>query len=347
MKKILSLIPILIILHVNLFGQDVHFTQLNSAPLMTNPALTGAFSANHRIIVNYRSQWRNVTDSYITYGLSYDLGFLKKELKRSFLALGIQFFNDQSGDIKLGLTHINLSIAYHLSANMHNVLAVGLQGGWYEKRLNVKNMIFGNQYDASSLGGYNPALPHGESMPFINIDYGDFSAGILWSYNSRKSTVNTPETKKVSVGLALFHINRPRQTFSNSLTERLYMKFAYHINSSIGFKNSRFFLLPSTAGFFQGPTYDVVFGNLFGVRLKKISYYTDFNPETSIAIGAHYRIKDAIIIMGQLDWKNFLFCLSYDINTSKLYNASKGAGGFEVSIRFMAPVSNAGKKNLY
>jgi len=346
MKRIFCSI-LLITISVSVFGQDNHFTQFNNTPMMINPALTGAFRANNRVIATYRGQWKSFTKAYMTFGVSYELSFLKKRLKTSFLSLGIQFLNDQSGDINLGQTQILVSAAYHLGVNPHNMIVAGLQGGWGQRRLLADKMIFGSQYDPNYPDGFNPSLPTNETMPFVNIDYGDFSAGLLWHYNSKKSTVNTPETKKFTMGMAVFHINRPKQTFSNLLTDRAYMKFVFHAHSSIGFKNSIFSIQPSAFCAFQGPTSDIVFGNLFCFRLNTISYYTNYNPETFLALGAYYRVNDAIIAMVQLDWKSFLLGLSYDINISKLSNASNSAGGFEATLRYMFPIATAGDKNLY
>jgi len=351
MKKIIHTL-IIIIFSYTVSAQDMHFSQFNNTPMLTNPALTGAFAGNHRIIANFRSQWKSVTKAYTTYGLSYDVGFLKKKLKSSFLAVGIQVFNDQSGDVNLGVTEVKLTAAYHLGINPNNMLAVGLQTGWGQRRTTISNMIYGSQYDPFSPGGYNPALPTNETSPFVNIDYGDFSAGILWHYNSKKSTVNTPETKKVTAGLAVFHINRPRQTYyyypiANDNTFRERMKFVFHLNSSIGFSGSKISLQPSAAAFIQGEAYDILLGSLFSYRIGNSSYYTKFNPETFIGIGGYYRVGDAVVLMAQLDWKNFLLGLSYDINISKLSNVSNGGGGFEVSLRYSPTVATAGNKNLY
>ncbi|MEA3446080.1 MAG: type IX secretion system membrane protein PorP/SprF, partial [Bacteroidota bacterium] len=55
------------------WAQDIHFSQFMSAPLMTNPANTGNFNGNYRLVNNFRSQWVSFADpGYNTVSLSFD-----------------------------------------------------------------------------------------------------------------------------------------------------------------------------------------------------------------------------------------------------------------------------------
>jgi type IX secretion system PorP/SprF family membrane protein len=346
MKKFFSFITALLIT-ANIIAQDIHFSQFINAPLTLNPALAGAFNADHRIITNYKSQWRNIAHSYMTYGLSYDMGILKGKLNGGILGLGIQLFNDQSGVNKMGLTQANVSLAYHLPVNHHNLITAGIQGGFGQRRIDQSNMQWDNQYDPNAIDGYNSSLPSGETMGVKSKSYGDISAGMLWSYNSQVNTLTSNEGKKVTAGIALFHINRPKQAFSELADSKLYMKIALHVNAFIGFQNSNFAVLPSGVWYNQGPSNYIVFGSLFRYRLIDPSKFTGFISETALAIGCHYRWGDAVIISGQFEWKNFLLGISYDVNISELTSASKGAGGLEVALRYVTPLFSAKNKSLY
>jgi hypothetical protein len=57
--------------------------------------------------------------------------------------------------------------------------------------------------------------------------------------------------------------------------------------------------------------------------------------ETAVSLGGFYRIKDAFIIAANMDYRNFNVGLSYDINTSKLREATNRRGGFEISIIYI------------
>ena len=43
-------------------AQDIHFTQWMFSPLNLNPAETGRFDGDYRVVGNYRSQWGAVME---------------------------------------------------------------------------------------------------------------------------------------------------------------------------------------------------------------------------------------------------------------------------------------------
>lgn len=344
-KTILTVVCFFLLFKI--IAQDIHFSQFNNTPLLLNPALTGAFDANHRIIGNYKSQWRNVDRAYLTYGFSYDMGILKGKLGGGLLGLGLQFFNDHGGINKMNLTQANVSVAYHLPLNKKNFLTAGIQGGWGQRRIDESKMQWDNQYDPSSPDGFNPALPSGEQLQFMNKNFGDFSAGLLWSFNSNAEASLKNDAKKVQAGVALFHVNRPKQSLFNLEESKLYMKIVVHVNSFIGFSNSSFSLQPSAVWYNQGPSNYILFGSYFRYRLNEASKYTNFVSETAFALGCHYRYGDAVIIGGQFEWKNFMLGVSYDVNVSGFTKATKGAGGMEIALRYITPLFSKDNKSLF
>jgi type IX secretion system PorP/SprF family membrane protein len=346
MKKLIIAI-IIAAFGSSLSAQDIHFSQFNNTPLTINPALTGAFNGSHRLIANYKSQWWSIDKTYLTYGLSYDLGILRNKMGGGFLGLGLQIYNDMAGVNKMGLTQENISLAYHLPLNKSNLLSVGLQSGFTQRRTDNANMEWASQYDPSFADGHNAALNSGEPMSFSNINYGEVSAGILYSFNKSSSTLSSSDNKKFQMGVALYHINRPKQTYFEGINKRLFMKMAVHMNAFIGFKNSNFALVPSAIWYRQGPCNEILAGTLFRFNLNGASHYTGFVRETALSIGGYYRVNDAVIAAVQFEWKNFLLGMTYDVNTSSLSSASKYAGGLEVSLRYQFPMPDVKNNALF
>jgi len=58
---------------------------------------------------------------------------------------------------------------------------------------------------------------------------------------------------------------------------------------------------------------------------------------TAVFLGGWIRSNDAMMITGGIEWKGLRLGLSYDYNTSSLKDASNGNGGFEISLRYIAP----------
>jgi len=346
MKKIIF--PIILSVLVSICAaQDIHFSQFNNAPLSLNPATTGAFNGSHRVIANYKSQWNSIDKTYLTYGLSYDAGLLRSQLNGGILGIGIQLFKDVSGINKMGLTQENISIAYHLPVNKHNLFSVGIQSGFSQRNIKSENMQWASQYDASSANGFNSALNSGEPMTFGNYNYGEVSAGLLWTYNKSTATLSSNDAKKFQMGLAVYHVNRPKQTYFDVLDKRLFMKMALHMNAHIGFKNTNFALVPSAVWYKQGPCNEILAGTLFRFGLNGASRYTGFVREAALSFGAFYRVNDAVIATSQFEWNNLLLCVSYDVNTSDLSGATKYAGGLEVALRYQFPLPDAKNNSLF
>jgi type IX secretion system PorP/SprF family membrane protein len=346
MKKTIILLVIALFVWTGSQAQDVHFSQFNNAPMIINPALTGAFNAEHRIIANYRSQWGTIAKPYTTYALSYDVGLLKGS-NTGFLGIGLQLFADKAGDLKMGIIQANLSIAYHLALNKNHFLTAGIQGGYSQRSINEAAMRWDSQYDPYSTDGYNSSLASNETMDFQSFGLADFSAGMLWTFNSNATNMTKNNAIKGNLGFAVFHINQPKKTFNDLMEKKMFIKYAIHTNILIGIPNTNMALVPSGMMYVQGPSREILAGMLFRFRLQEKSKYTNFVSETALSVGAHYRVGDAIIAEAQFEIKNWLIGVSYDVNVSKLSAASKSNGGLEIGLRYQTPIFKQSDKSLY
>ena len=107
----------------------------------------------------------------------------------------------------------------------------------------------------------------------------------------------------------------------------------------IGVGNSDLSLVPGLYYYRQGPASELLIGNLFQYKLLDDSKYTGFVQGAFIAGGVYYRGKDAAIAMAMFKVKTYCIGLSYDFNVSSLKSASKGRGGFEISLRYTNPAN--------
>jgi type IX secretion system PorP/SprF family membrane protein len=347
MKKISILLIICLMAWTGTRAQDVHFSQFYNSPLVINPALTGAFNAEHRVIANYRSQWANIGKGYTTYALSYDAALLKGTIDNGFLGAGLQFYADKAGELRMGIMQINASLAYHLGLSDNHFLTAGLQGGFSQRSISETDMQWDSQYNPLVENGFDPTLPSYETMDFKSYGVGDFSAGMLWTFSNGATNMASNDMVKGNVGLALFHINQPKKTFYDVMAKKMFMKFGLHSNVLVGIPNTNMSLVPSGMVFFQGPSREILLGSLFRFRLQEKSKYTNFVSETALSFGAHYRFGDALIATAILDIKNWSVGISYDVNTSKLTAASRSNGGLEVSVRYMTPIFKKTDKSLF
>ncbi len=342
MKKQISLISILsLIICVHSFAQDIHFSQFNESPLTLNPATTGAFKGEQRAIMNYKNQWTSIPDAYKTVSASFDSKILKRKIKTGYLAMGLVFFNDKAGEAQLSTTQANLSIAYHATINSNNILTGAIQGGFSQKNIDINSLEWDEQWEQGM--GYNSDKSSGETTDLKNFSYGDYSAGLLWSYFSEEAYMTSNNALKATFGMAMLHINEPKYSFYDIKEDKLNPKFAIHGNAFIGIRNTNLAIIPSALFLRQKKQQEISIGSMFRYMLKEESKYTKLVNGLAISFGGHYRLKDAFILESQFEIANWALGISYDINTSDFKTASNGRGGIELSLRYVNP--NPFRKN--
>lgn len=301
-------------------AQDIHYSQFNASPQNLNPAQAGLFDGDWRFVGNFRSQWSVIPVPYRTFSIATDTR-LNTKLKNDVPAVGLIINTDKSGDSKFTTTQILFSGAYikKLNKDSTHFVSLGIQPGITTKSFNVAALTFDNQYDGDA---YNASLASGENFPKTRMTYFDMGAGLgyLWKKNHRTL---------VNIGLSTLHINRPKQSFFNNDDIRLDMKTCLSGIAEFPIA-AQLDLLPTFMYQRQGKFQETVVG-LFGkYHLKPVNGMT-----TAVSLGGFYRMKDAFILVANMDYKNFNVGLSYDINTSKLIEATNRRGGFEISVIYI------------
>lgn len=323
------IIPLLFIGIIG-FSQDIHFSQFMNSSFLYNPGNTGLINGEHRILLNYRSQWGSIANPYTTYAFTYDTKAFKKETNKARMGIGLGAFKDVAGDTEFGTTSILLSSSAMLKLDEFHTLSVGLQGGIMQNSIN-SNMRWGNQYDGV---GYDAAIPSGEETTFNSNPFvGDFNAGMVWNYGTSDATIMTNDLFSAQAGISVNHLSRQRIKITN-YDESIYNRFTVHGKSFIGIKSTGYAVIPGFMWQKQGPSSEFVVGTYFRTKLKNESRYTGIFKESAVSFGLFYRYGDALIPKLGLEIFNFNLGVSYDVTTSAL----SGAGGLEVSLQYIVPV---------
>lgn len=335
------LIPVIIFFMSGVHAQDIHFSQFSMTPLLLNPAMAGA-NYEMEAILNYKAQWTGVVN-YKTFNASYDMRMGHKKGKNGFWGMGVNLFTDKAGDGKIGTTYGNINIAYHTFLNNTSMLGGGLYGGFGQRSVGDYNALtWGSQYDA---GAYNSTLPDGEPAPAQNFSFPDLGAGLVYTYKSKERYSTANDQMLINIGGAAFHATQPKFSFYDSGSEKLYMKYTFFANALIGLGNTKQSLMP---GFFytrQGPTQEIFLGTYLRFLLQEESKITGFKKGSAFSLGGFYRTADAFVVAGQIEFSYYTVGLSYDVNTSRLKDATNGKGGFEISLRFVQPNPFAAAKS--
>ncbi|MBO7133848.1 MAG: PorP/SprF family type IX secretion system membrane protein [Bacteroidales bacterium] len=326
MRHTLCLLLIIIVCRIACFAQDTHFTQYYATPLVFNPAATGLFDENLRLSNNYRTQWSAVGVPYQTVSVSVDAPFRFRG--KSGLGVGFMFLHDKSGGTKLVADKFMLSLSYLLRINQSNVFSIGLQGGYVSKHFTLDGITLPSQYNPET-GYYDVNLPNNVTDMDMSLGYFDMHAGVAYSGKFQKV--------EPTVGLSVLHLNAPQETYCNTnskLTPRMLINGEVRILC-----NKSWAAIPHILTTFNKKTEEMLFGALAERQIPTKAI-------TSVFFGASGRTSfsnfDAAMLTAGLTFYGITVGASYDINLSKLMQATNARGAFEISLIYKLKIE---KKN--
>ena len=167
-KSIILLVFSLVIKSMFVFSQDVHFSQNFVNTTYNAPSFAGA-AEDGRFISTYRNQWPSIPQAYVSYFLSGDYYFAKKNS-----GVGINFLRDISGEGTLYSSSTNLQYSYKVKINAQSELRPGIEVSFSTKKIDYNKLYFKDQLlSGSSVSSY-------ESYPNDHIWYPDAGASLLY-----------------------------------------------------------------------------------------------------------------------------------------------------------------------
>ncbi len=295
-------------------AQDIHFSQFYNSPLNLNPSLTGSFTGDIRLVANQRTQWSSVTVPYSTYGISVEAN----TIYNTPFHVGLGIYNDKAGDSEYSTLQLapSFGYTYFIGDSTHSVTA-GIQPTFTQRSINYNKLKFDNQYNGFS---YDENLGNGETFSNEGRQYLNVHGGISWNY-----TVNLRKT--VTAGVALHNIFNPKQSFFNDDNIELHKRLTIHANGTFKVAN-KIDAVPGISVMTQHLFKEIIFGG-------SGKYHLNYGNYKAAYLGFWYRNSDATYVTAEMDYGNFHFGVSYDINLSSLKVASRNRGGFEFSVIYI------------
>lgn len=301
----------------SLFAQDIHFSQFFAAPMNYNPALAGQFDGDFRAIGNQRTQWRSVTVPYLTIGGSVDAHDL---LEKEGLGGGISLYQDRAGDSRLNTIQFNLAGSYAIPISRDDMrAAAGAHLGFTAQSIDYGALQWDNQWNGTA---FDPTAGSGEPTGQTSHLYPNLNVGAVYYYQPR-------ERQLFTVGLSFFNLTTPPQSWQNELGVDLDLRTNFHASARLPI-NDEIDAEPALLLQFQGTYQEVILG-------ASGKYLLDKQPGIyrTVFAGMYYRTRDAGYILAGMDYDQWRFGISYDVNLSGLRPASNGRGGFEISVQYI------------
>src|SRR5688572_23900343 len=226
MRKVLILLVACALLK-EASAQDPNFSQFFVSPLTLNPALTGKFNGDFRIAGNYRDQWPAISKAFVTSTASFDLPILRSSLSElDTWGVGVLAMTDKTANGILSTNMISLTTAYHkgIDEDGLNQIGIGFQATYNTKRLDGTKLNFEDELD--QFGGWS--IPSGEAIDNrqINLSYFDVSAGVLFNGS-------TDGFNNYYVGASVYHLNKPRETFTGDIFYTLNPRVTVHAGGAL------------------------------------------------------------------------------------------------------------------
>ena len=312
---------VLLLMSFGIHAQDVHFSHIHASPISMNPAMTGLFDGNLRLIGNFRSQWNNFTTGYKTFAASVDTKLFKVG-KYDFIGAGMQLYKDVAGDLEFTTSYggLSFSLLKSIDGRGKSFFSFGMQTSLVGNRVNYNNIVaFDNE----------PLVQSGAPN---RLNYWDFSAGLAWFQSINKNDM-------IYLGASILHLNEPRVSFFVGDTEAIdvlrYRNMTIHGGGE--FKvGSYSYLKPNFVYKDQGPHKEILLGSfwkyqkLTSRRKQPASLY--FGSWIRWYLERDIRGTDAFIFAVRFDYKKTFLTFSFDANISQLRKVSAGNGGPELSI---------------
>lgn len=327
-KKLWAFVILLLATKLQIFSQDIHFSQLSQSQLFSNPAFTG-ISYGPKVLLQYRNQYprigSEVNSGYNSLMASYD-----QFIPTINSGFGLQILGDKYGENVVSRYHINALYAYQIKLSRYHAIRIGLGANYNIQQLDYSNLRFYDQIDP--INGFGANLPTQEvldnsfSNSFLNMDIG----GLYFRNN-------------FYIGFSAKNLLPKKNFFNNSENTRFYSTL---LSGQIGGilrmgKNSEYAVFPF-ALYERQYGYQKIVANLIG-QYKMVN----------IGLGARHNVSEleSIILLMGCNFKNLRFSYSYDIVTSALSTYSGGSHEIGVRILFggednsLSP--NAEKEILY
>lgn len=317
------------------WAQDFNFSQFTPNRTFYNPAFTGMEKGTFSSTLIYRRLWPMLPGNFSTKHLVLDYKTYNP------YGMGLYAISSREGAGFLENTTIGGSYSWRGSLNeiSGSFFQLGINASYNLKQIEFDNYTFSDELDEI----YGEIYPTSFTTDVEQQNFWDFTIGVLAQVPTiighQKVIIHT-------VGFALHHITRPKETFLNS-DARLPMQLTIHGQSEFSSgiysldKSSRLRFIPGLVYAIQGDR--LISSNssnnlLYGMDIKTDPLFGGIWYSSQIMNNSRDNYKCIIIKLG-LNFKSnnrknqnnrYKFTYSYDLPTSQ-FGSSKG-GSHEISL---------------
>ncbi|MEM7548479.1 MAG: PorP/SprF family type IX secretion system membrane protein [Bacteroidota bacterium] len=311
---------------VNLYGQDLQFSQYDNLPLLLNPAFAG-ITDRAEARYNFRNQWLGSDSRVASQGLNLSKPlFLRRNNCRHWAGVGLSVFDDRTNDqlfIQNGLT---LSFSILVPIGKYSFLSFGLNGGYQWRRLNLENISTGNQFVEGL--GFDPSQPIGEQIDNTSVSIPTFGTGLMWHQRDKSGDV------KSFLSVAAFDLNQPNEAFISGDSE---LPVALRISGKYQIYESKQWILGLDANITsRGSDENFLLGVYGEYDLYRLIRNVK-NYDTKIVLSTRYSEDRALIVGGWIDHPSYRIGVSIDLDVEPNSDLNAFRNAVEFSLAYKTP----------
>ncbi len=309
MKKIVTLLIIQTSCIV-LFAQDPQFSQFYAAPIFLGPSMAGV-AEQPRIFANYRDQWPKLAGRYVTYALSFDNYF-----DRYRSGVSLMLMHDRAGGKKMVTTMAGLNYSYRIIAARNFFIQPGLSIQYSKRNINYSSLKFADQY----IG--NTEMPTTvENLPANPKGHADFSSSVLVF------------GEKYWLGVSFDHLMKLNRSLVDN-NRYLPLKASVYGGYKIILKEELLNELEKSFSLaFQFRDQAHMEQLDMGIYYKQHPFMVGFWYR-GVPIIQNTQTRDAITLLGGLEFDKITFSYSYDFTISSLITYTGGANEIALIYKF-------------
>lgn len=305
---------------IEVVAQDLHYSQFYNSPLNVNPALTGVFRGDQRMIGSLRDQWEFVPVPWQTFSLSYDQKLYRGDREKQFFAFGANFNYDRQGDSKLNLSNLNVMGSYTRILNPNNVLTGGVLIGFATRGFNAEDLTWDKQWNGDSFDG---SIGSGENFDATRVSFLENAIGLnyRWQQDSRTNA---------DLGIGVFHLIEPSVTYYDGDSEKLPRRFAFYGIGNVQLVDALDVQLNLMHQRQESYDETVLSG------LAKMYVSRKRGKETQVHVGLGYRTSGSFFPVVAVEYRGIYASFSYDADVTEFNDLGRSNnGGPELHVRYV------------
>lgn len=306
--------------------------------MYSNPGMVAARS-DIQADAGYRNQfggYQSNMRSYIFTGI-YPLFKKVGSDKIRTRGLGISLLNDQTGTMRyLRTTGVSLAYAQNIELATEHYLSLGLQAGFYQRRVDFGDLRSGSQFDPFA-GQFDVSRGLNEDFTSdAQKGFGNINTGVYYYHEAQDAV-------KYYAGLSTFNLIRPNVSLTGDVTR--YPVNWLFIAGGKAYENKEWIVQPNMRIITRGKESQANVGSGFFYKLKE-KRKGSITKDGHVGLNAWYSVNNAMILGFEISQPDWSLGLSYDIIASKQSEANTGTRAVELMVGFRKFIGSKKKSNF-